>query len=120
MPPFSSTPDTARISAHSERASLRTHHQHHFGTDQWNELRALTAHCALPAAAVEASLYFNHADAGTAWRSHDSRVRRFFADKPGERFLAFDVFAGDGWPKLCAFLGLPEPSVAFPHENAVR
>jgi hypothetical protein len=102
------------------QASLRTHHQHHFGTDRWDELRTLTANCAPPAAAVEASLYFNHADAEAAWRAHDSRVRRFFADKPGDRFLEFDVFAGDGWPRLCAFLGLPEPAAAFPHENAVR
>jgi hypothetical protein len=102
------------------QASLRAHHRHHFGTDRWDDLRSLTAHCAPPVAAVEASLYFNHADAATAWRSHDTRVRRFFADKPDERFLEFDVFAGDAWPKLCAFLGRPEPAVAFPHENAVR
>lgn len=100
--------------------SLRKHHRHHFGSSDWGELRTLTARLPLPVAAVEAALYFNHPDALSAWHAHDQRVRRFFADKPSGRFLELDVFAGQGWPELCAFLGVPVPAAPFPHENAVR
>jgi tetratricopeptide (TPR) repeat protein len=63
------------------------------------------------------TLYFNHADFPEAYRAHDRRVRRFFADKPKERFLEFDVFRGDGWSELCAFIGCDIPGVPFPWEN---
>jgi hypothetical protein len=48
---------------------------------------------------------------------YDQRVRLFFRDKPKERFLVFDVFAGHGWPELCAFLGAEPPAIPFPFEN---
>jgi tetratricopeptide (TPR) repeat protein len=63
------------------------------------------------------TLYFNHADFTEAYRAHDRRVRRFFADKPKDRFLEFDVFRGDSWSELCAFIGCDIPGVAFPWEN---
>lgn len=63
------------------------------------------------------TLYFNHADFTEAYRAHDRRVRRFFADKPKDRFLEFDVFRGDGWSELCAFIGCDIPRVPFPWEN---
>jgi hypothetical protein len=49
--------------------------------------------------------------------AHAARVRARFRDEPG-RLLEFDLWAGDGWPKLCAFLGLPVPATPFPRENA--
>jgi len=63
------------------------------------------------------ALYFNFANYSEAYRAHDIRVRRFFSDKPKDRFLEFDVFRGDGWPELCAFLGVQIPVVDFPWEN---
>ena len=38
-------------------------------------------------------------------------------DVPGERLLVMDITAGDGWEKLCGFLGLPVPDLPFPHEH---
>lgn len=35
-----------------------------------------------------------------------------------ERLLVFDV--ADGWPPLCRFLGVPVPSVPFPHVNTTQ
>ncbi|MEZ4384989.1 MAG: sulfotransferase [Nannocystaceae bacterium] len=37
------------------------------------------------------------------------------AHVPPERLLVFDV--RDGWGPLCEFLGVPVPSVPFPHKN---
>ena len=31
-----------------------------------------------------------------------------------ERLLVMDICAGEGWEKLCPFLGLPAPDSAFP------
>ena len=37
---------------------------------------------------------------------------------PHDRLLVMDIIAGDGWDKLCPFLGKPVPEAAFPHRNA--
>jgi hypothetical protein len=49
--------------------------------------------------------------------AHAARVRARFRHEPA-RLLEFDLWAGDGWPKLCGFLGLPVPAAPFPRENA--
>ena len=66
---------------------------------------------------LHAHLYYRHASYEDAYRAHDERVRNFFADKPPGRFLEFDVFAGDGWEKLCSFVGVPVPDCPFPWAN---
>jgi tetratricopeptide (TPR) repeat protein len=49
--------------------------------------------------------------------AYEDRVRHFFhAHDPG-RFLEFDMFAGDGWEKLCRFTECEIPARPFPHEN---
>jgi hypothetical protein len=45
---------------------------------------------------------------------HNAAVVR---DVPPERLLVMDITAGDGWQKLCGFLGLPAPDLPFPHEH---
>ena len=45
---------------------------------------------------------------------HNERVQR---EVPADRLLVMDVTAGDGWDKLCAFLGLPVPDAPFPHRH---
>lgn len=64
------------------------------------------------------SLFFRHGDAATARRIYEKRVDEFFSGDRAARLLRFDVFAGEGWEKLCGFLGRPVPSESFPWENA--
>lgn len=45
---------------------------------------------------------------------HNERV---MATVPAKRLLVIDIAAGDGWEKICHFLGMPIPSESFPHEN---
>ena len=45
---------------------------------------------------------------------HNERV---MATIPADRLLVLDLSKGEGWGPLCAFLGLPEPAVPFPHVN---
>jgi hypothetical protein len=47
---------------------------------------------------------------------HEHNVREYFADKPG-KLLIHNVFEGDGWEKLCGFLGCPVPDEPYPREN---
>ena len=35
-------------------------------------------------------------------------------------FLLLDIINGDGWDKLCDFLGKPVPNTVFPHKNKSR
>ncbi|HEY5070744.1 MAG TPA: sulfotransferase [Caulobacteraceae bacterium] len=52
-----------------------------------------------------------------SYRAHERRVRRFFSDKPKDKFLEFDIFGGQGWAELCGFLGVPTPAQPFPWAN---
>ena len=41
---------------------------------------------------------------------------RHFRGRPGE-FLVINIPAGEGWEKLCPFLGVPVPDLPFPFKN---
>lgn len=48
---------------------------------------------------------------------HNERVQR---EVPHERLLVMNVAGGDGWEKLCPFLGKALPTVPFPRANPKR
>lgn len=50
------------------------------------------------------------------YERHNREVLEYFANRPGD-FMIMDLAAGDGWEKLCGFLGMPVPKVPFPHAN---
>lgn len=43
-------------------------------------------------------------------------IKGYFKDRPND-LLVMDICAGEGWEKLCPFLGLPIPNEEFPHGN---
>ena len=45
---------------------------------------------------------------------HNEGVQR---EIPPDRLLVMNMPAGDGWEKLCGFLGLPVPDLPFPHKH---
>ena len=47
------------------------------------------------------------------YQEHNERAMKYFAERPHD-FLVLDICAGEGWDKLCPFLGVPPPDVAFP------
>jgi hypothetical protein len=49
-----------------------------------------------------------------AYIRHHADVRRYFANRPSD-LLEMSIIDGDGWAKLCPFLGLPIPNVPFPY-----
>src|SRR5665213_65871 len=67
--------------------------------------------------AVQVGLYLHRDQFEGAFLDHEQRVRRFFVDKPANRFLIFNVFEGQGWTELCGFLGKPIPETDFPWSN---
>jgi hypothetical protein len=48
---------------------------------------------------------------------HNERVVRYFKGRPGD-LLVLDITSGEGWEKLCHFLGKKVPDVPFPRKNA--
>lgn len=46
--------------------------------------------------------------------THARNVGWYFRDRP-DALLSLDVVAGEGWEKLCPFLGQPIPNAPFPH-----
>jgi len=51
-----------------------------------------------------------------AYNRHHADVRRYFANRPHD-LLEMNIIEGDGWEKLCPFLGLQLPHTPFPHLN---
>ncbi len=50
------------------------------------------------------------------YERHNKDVLEYFADRPDD-LLVFDLPKGDGWDKLCLFLGHDAPDESFPHAN---
>ena len=48
--------------------------------------------------------------------SHEARVRAHFGGRPHD-LLVMDITNGDGWERLCPFLGRPVPDVPFPRRG---
>jgi len=50
------------------------------------------------------------------YERHNREVLDYFRDRPDD-LIVFDI-AGDGWEKLCTFLGHPVPDRPFPWKNS--
>ena len=54
------------------------------------------------------------------WTKHRAEylaeLERHFSRRPGD-LLSIDIPAGEGWEKLCPFLGMSAPDVPFPYKN---
>ena len=48
--------------------------------------------------------------------NHCEEVMEYFKDRPYD-LLVLDLAKGDGWEKLCPFLGVDIPVTSFPHAN---
>ena len=66
---------------------------------------------------AEMDLYARHGSWEEAYGEFDRRVRHFFADKPADKWLELAICEGEGWEKLCGFLGRPVPDLPFPSSN---
>ncbi|MGH6811745.1 MAG: sulfotransferase [Methylocella sp.] len=65
---------------------------------------------------IYGSVSFDAEKFTAAFHRHHADVRRYFAHRPDD-LLEMSIAQGEGWEKLCPFLGLPMPSVPFPHLN---
>jgi hypothetical protein len=63
--------------------------------------------------AVYGSYEFNRERFSCVFDEHTQRVQEYFRGRP-DSLLVLDITAGDGWEKLCAFLGQPLPNEPFP------
>lgn len=106
----------------SWRESMLGQWLRHYGLADFDEVRAEfdrpdRFHHGVRFRDINHSLFTNHADLSEAYQTYERRVRGFFADKPPDRLLEFDLFGGQGWPELCGFLGMPVPDQPFPWQN---
>jgi hypothetical protein len=67
-------------------------------------------------AASYGTLQFERERFSRAYEEHERNVRDYFRQRPGD-LLVLDICGGEGWEKLCPFLELDAPPVAFPHAN---
>ena len=59
---------------------------------------------------------FSRSRFSSVYDTHVANVRAYFKDRPND-LLVMDICAGEGWEKLCPFLGLDQPGEPFPHAN---
>ena len=53
------------------------------------------------------------------YEKHHKEVLNYFKDRPDD-LLVMDISKGEGWEKLCGFLGREIPETPFPHANITR
>lgn len=53
------------------------------------------------------------------YNNHYKTVMEYFKDRPSD-FLVLDIIGGEGWEKLCPFLGKPIPDVPFPRKRVAK
>ena len=53
------------------------------------------------------------------YENHLNEVMSYFKERPND-LLILDIAGGDGWEKLCPFLGVAIPNIAFPKSNVTQ
>lgn len=53
------------------------------------------------------------------YEEHNREVMEYFADRPDD-LLVMEITKGDGWEKLCPFLGAEIPTIQFPKDNTAK
>lgn len=66
--------------------------------------------------AVYGAVEFEPETYALAFRSHIRAVESYFEGRP-DRLLTLSICAGDGWDRLCPFLGIPLTNQEFPRAN---
>lgn len=89
--------------------SIREHWRVWMDSDPHKEFTRFICAC------VYGALEVNEERFAWVFRLHVRNVQAYF-DGRGD-LLVMDIAGGDGWEKLCPFLGLPVPNVPFPHAN---
>jgi SAM-dependent methyltransferase len=67
-------------------------------------------------ACVYGTIEFNEDRFRYVYETHFRNVCEYFAHRPSD-LLVMDISDGDGWEKLCPFLGFPIPDSQFPNLN---
>jgi Sulfotransferase domain len=70
-------------------------------------------------ACVYGTIKFNRDRFLHVYDTHLRNVCDYFENRPKD-FLIMDICGGDGWEKLCHFLGYSVPKTRFPHANRWR
>ncbi len=99
--------------------SVAGHYRRFHGVESPVDLRAEGFRQRYDGAAgrAEMGVFGDHDSWEGAYRHFDRRVRSFFADKPPEKMLEISICEGEGWERLCPFLGQPVPAMPFPLAN---
>lgn len=82
----------------------------------WQEFPKFQRFQQFISAVVYGSIGFNADRFLFAYENHVQNVQLYFKNR-SEDLLIIDICGGEGWEKLCPFLGLSQPAIPFPHAN---
>src|SRR5262245_26324352 len=95
---------------------LRSCKDHWEFTERWAEFHQQRKFVEFIRACVYGLHGFQEDRFSNVYDLHLRNVTEYFRGREKD-FLVIDICGGEGWDKLCPFLGLPIPSVAFPRSN---
>lgn len=85
-------------------------------TQWWDNVPRFRAVQEFLGACVYGTIGFDRDRFAWAYETHERNVRHHFRDRPDD-LLVLNVCAGEGWERLCPFLGVAAPDGPFPRAN---
>lgn len=96
---------------------LRSCEMHwHLMSEWWRNFPQFKKFHDFISACVYGSIGFNRERFAYVYETHARNVREYFRERPGD-LLVIDICGGEGWERLCPFLGVDAPAAPFPHAN---
>lgn len=106
------------LTVREKRSWLESSRNHWNYLEQWGERDSqFKEFSEFIVSAVYGILRFQEDRFCQVYDDHVGRVCEYFEDRPGD-LLVMDICGGEGWEKLCPFLGLPTRHAEFPRSNS--
>lgn len=94
--------------------------ENHIKRQDWtNRYSKMRSDALLATMQLYGTIYFDRQKFLDGYHRYHQEVQNYFAYRE-EDLLIMDICQGDGWEKLCPFLGVPIPEAPFPIKNAQK
>ena len=94
--------------------------KNHIERQEWSKrYHKMRSDALLTTMQLYGTIYFDRQKFLDGYHRYNQEVKEYFAGRDDD-FLIMDICQGDGWEKLCPFLGVPIPETPFPVKNAKK
>lgn len=94
--------------------------QNHIERQEWtSRYPKMRSDALLATMQLYGTIHFDREKFLAGYERYHQEVKDYFAGREND-LLIMDICQGDGWEKLCPFLGIPIPDAPFPIKNAKK